>query len=104
MSAGFHRLGTNVPGKVTGYHHLSLPLGVLVAGMPLLPMPAPPPSARDAHDGTLMAGEAMLLDSAAAARAAGFSGDECTGCGKMMMRRTGTCLTCASCGTTTSCA
>lgn len=32
-----------------------------------------------------------------------FTGDECTSCGKMMMIRAGTCLTCMHCGMTTGC-
>jgi hypothetical protein len=36
--------------------------------------------------------------------AQGYTGDTCDQCGQMTMKRTGTCLTCASCGTTTGCA
>lgn len=38
-----------------------------------------------------------------AARAAGFTGDVCDGCGSFTMRRSGTCLVCTACGTTTGC-
>ena len=37
------------------------------------------------------------------ARAQGYTGDACTGCGGFTMRRNGTCLLCTSCGTTTGC-
>lgn len=37
------------------------------------------------------------------ARTQGFTGDCCTGCGGFSMRRNGTCLLCAECGTTTGC-
>lgn len=39
----------------------------------------------------------------AVARAQGFSGDMCSHCGSLSMRRAGSCLTCAECGTTTGC-
>lgn len=37
------------------------------------------------------------------ARSQGFTGDTCTSCQNMTMRRNGTCLVCATCGTTTGC-
>jgi hypothetical protein len=36
--------------------------------------------------------------------AQGYTGDSCDHCGAMKMKRTGTCLTCEACGTTTGCA
>ena len=40
---------------------------------------------------------------ARAARDQGFSGDICDQCGGGQMKRSGTCLTCQSCGSTTGC-
>ena len=37
------------------------------------------------------------------ARAQGFTGDCCDSCGTFTMKRSGTCLTCANCGTTSGC-
>lgn len=37
------------------------------------------------------------------ARSQGFTGDICTSCQNMTMRRNGTCLVCATCGSTTGC-
>ncbi len=37
------------------------------------------------------------------ARAQGFTGDTCTNCGSMKMKRNGSCLVCIECGTTTGC-
>ena len=37
------------------------------------------------------------------ALAAGFTGDACPNCGSFAMKRTGTCLTCQACGSTTGC-
>lgn len=38
-----------------------------------------------------------------AARASGFTGDVCGRCGNMQMTRSGSCLTCRACGSTTGC-
>ena len=51
------------------------------------PRPAPPPPE----------------DRAGAARSQGYTGDSCDMCGSWSMRRTGTCLSCDSCGTTSGC-
>lgn len=37
------------------------------------------------------------------ARAMNFTGDACGECGNFTMTRTGTCMTCVSCGTTSGC-
>ncbi len=42
-------------------------------------------------------------DSQKAARAQGFTGDACTSCGSMKMKRNGSCMVCIECGTTTGC-
>ena len=56
MSAGFHRLGTNVEGKDTGYRASSLPIGVHITGLPVLPSPTPKSTAPKV-EATLIAGE-----------------------------------------------
>lgn len=40
---------------------------------------------------------------AADAQARGYNGDACINCGNFSLRRSGTCLTCEACGTTTGC-
>ncbi len=42
-------------------------------------------------------------DSRMTARAQGFTGDTCTNCGSMKMKRNGSCMVCIECGTTTGC-
>ena len=42
-------------------------------------------------------------ESALTARAQGFTGDTCTNCGSMKMKRNGSCMLCIECGTTTGC-
>ncbi len=42
-------------------------------------------------------------DRSAFARAAGFTGDICRHCSGVSMRRSGVCLTCNDCGSTTGC-
>lgn len=40
---------------------------------------------------------------AAVAKAQGFTGDTCSNCGSMKMKRNGSCMLCIECGTTTGC-
>lgn len=42
-------------------------------------------------------------DSHSTAKAQGFTGDTCTNCGSMKMKRNGSCMLCIECGTTTGC-
>lgn len=42
-------------------------------------------------------------DSRSTAKAQGFTGDTCTNCGSMKMKRNGSCMVCIECGTTTGC-
>lgn len=42
-------------------------------------------------------------DSRVMAKAQGFTGDTCTNCGSMKMKRNGSCMVCIECGTTTGC-
>jgi ribonucleoside-diphosphate reductase alpha chain len=42
-------------------------------------------------------------ESSLTARAQGFTGDNCTNCGSMKMKRNGSCMVCIECGTTTGC-
>ncbi len=42
-------------------------------------------------------------DSKETARAQGFTGDACSSCGSMKMKRNGSCMVCIECGTTTGC-
>jgi ribonucleoside-diphosphate reductase alpha chain len=43
------------------------------------------------------------VDSRQTARAQGFTGDACSICGSMKMKRNGSCMLCIDCGTTTGC-
>jgi ribonucleoside-diphosphate reductase alpha chain len=43
------------------------------------------------------------FDSKETARAQGFTGDACSSCGSMKMKRNGSCMVCIECGTTTGC-
>lgn len=45
----------------------------------------------------------VVADPTRRAREEGFSGDACPQCGSMKMRRNGSCLLCAECGSTTGC-
>ncbi len=42
-------------------------------------------------------------DTRLTAKAQGFTGDTCTACGSMKMKRNGSCMVCIECGTTTGC-
>ena len=42
-------------------------------------------------------------DTRMTAKAQGFTGDTCTNCGSMKMKRNGSCMVCIECGTTTGC-
>ena len=42
-------------------------------------------------------------DRRALAQAQGYTGDACTNCGNFSLRRSGTCLCCDACGSTTGC-
>ncbi len=42
-------------------------------------------------------------DTRLTAKAQGFTGDSCTNCGSMKMKRNGSCMVCIECGTTTGC-
>ena len=46
---------------------------------------------------------ASLADQRHAAVAAGYSGDACTSCQNFTLKRSGTCLVCETCGSTTGC-
>lgn len=100
MSSGFHRLGCNVVGKVTGYHAANLPIGVLANGMIAAP---PPVSLPSTVADTLLAVEAAPRPSRAAAQQQGYTGDQCSACNSMRMQIAGHCMVCADCGTTTGC-
>ncbi len=43
------------------------------------------------------------INTTAVAKAQGFTGDTCTNCGSMKMKRNGSCMLCIECGTTTGC-
>lgn len=45
----------------------------------------------------------VVADPTRKAREEGFTGDACPQCGSMKMRRNGSCLLCAECGSTTGC-
>jgi len=105
MSSGFHRLGCSVPGKVTGYHASSPPIGLVVAAKPVLPVPPTPKSTAPAIADTLIAGESLAPGARTQPLAVGggYTGDQCDSCGSARMRRNGSCLVCDDCGTTTGC-
>lgn len=108
MSSGFHRLGANVKGKVTGYHANSLPVGVIVAGQPIIQVPTPkstsPQIAATLINGELpAAAPAQRTLDKAQARLSGYTGDACSSCQSMQVKRNGSCLVCEACGTTTGC-
>ena len=44
-----------------------------------------------------------LTDTRLTAKAQGFTGDTCSNCGSMKMKRNGSCMLCIECGTTTGC-
>ena len=58
-----------------------------------------------ASNGRTEAAEASLMDAdaQASARAKGFEGDPCSSCGNYTLVRSGTCMHCTTCGSTTGC-
>jgi ribonucleoside-diphosphate reductase alpha chain len=42
-------------------------------------------------------------EAAEMSRRAGYTGDGCSSCGSMRVRRNGTCVVCEDCGTTSGC-
>jgi len=61
---------------------------------------APAPAPADAHP---VAAQAAHADEYTTVRAAGYTGNVCSACGSMRMRRAGACETCEDCGTTSGC-
>ncbi|MDR1625492.1 MAG: hypothetical protein LBT33_03040, partial [Spirochaetia bacterium] len=59
-----------------------------------------PPSARGERPG---AGQEEKLAAYKTARARGYEGDPCPACGHSTLVRSGTCLKCETCGSTTGC-
>jgi ribonucleoside-diphosphate reductase alpha chain len=53
------------------------------------------------HDN--LEGDDGLVDKIKKARALGFTGDMCTTCGSMNVKKNGSCNVCIDCGTTTGC-
>lgn len=94
MSAGFHRLGTNVPGKVTGYSAAGLTIPS-----------APPLEIRQLSFSEINPPQALesTFTSHELARHQGYTGDQCSNCNSMHMKISGHCLVCEDCGTTTGC-
>lgn len=72
------------------------------AVVPTKPTPTLAP-ARVARPSVSRSPSAAARREAAAARGAGYTGEACTICGSLRVVRTGTCSTCQSCGSTTSC-
>jgi ribonucleoside-diphosphate reductase alpha chain len=121
MSYGYHRLGSNVPGKVMP-DALSIDLD-----RKGIPASAAEPYIEPSQGVlTLMAmkdeihteiakvtGISMAefepgpakpkLDERKIAILSGYTGDSCSRCAGMRMRRNGTCMVCEECGTTTGC-
>lgn len=63
-----------------------------------------PAKKEDASEDAVKQSEMSLgVDSRQTARAQGFTGDACSICGSMKMKRNGSCMLCIDCGTTTGC-
>jgi ribonucleoside-diphosphate reductase alpha chain len=62
---------------------------------PLAPSPEPAQVASTARSG-----EAVVVEHA---KAQGYTGEQCTACGSMRVKRNGSCTVCEDCGTTTGC-
>jgi len=74
---------------------LPLPTQLSSETTALTPTPISPTTAQNAPT--------IIADDKAAARAQGFTGDTCSNCGSMKMKRNGSCQVCLECGTTTGC-
>lgn len=98
MSTGFHRLGANVPGKLTGFSNQTF-------GGPVLKVEPPPVSLAEdpSHPETELVPTPLPTNSKDAARQMGYTGDQCSHCSSMKMKISGHCLVCEDCGTTTGC-
>lgn len=70
-----------------------------------VPAPAPAPPARSGftRTGTALPPEPNTRTQREIAQAQGYTGDACDRCLSFSMRRSGTCMTCDACGTTTGC-
>lgn len=124
MSSGYHRLGANVRGASLGWDNRSpqssrSDLGgtesngtvPIVVGSMTLTAQSPDPTKLNSipivfgelslpPDPTTLGGQKLDVDQA---RGQGYTGDSCSHCGGMRMRRNGTCMVCDDCGTTTGC-
>lgn len=63
--------------------------------------PAPPPVAPAEPPPAILLTPPKI--SVEQARGSGYTGDACTSCQSMQVKRNGSCLVCESCGTTTGC-
>lgn len=74
-------------------------------GDALVPTPVPAPPARSGFErtGTALPPEPSARTQREIAQAQGYTGDACDRCLSFSMRRSGTCMTCDACGTTTGC-
>jgi len=68
--------------------------------LPVTTAPVIQPKSAEARQVAMSATEP---DGRQTARAQGFTGDTCTNCGSMKMKRNGSCMVCIECGTTTGC-
>jgi ribonucleoside-diphosphate reductase alpha chain len=77
--------------------HSNEPVQAQLPGTAVVPKPA---VKQEVKQVTMSATEP---DSRSVAKAQGFTGDTCTNCGSMKMKRNGSCMVCIECGTTTGC-
>lgn len=108
MSYGYHRLGSSVPGKklpkmwVSHFSTLSKEQQDQVLAYEGDDTAGVMPDFGPAQAATLLTSEVTKM-SRQQAVGMGYTGDQCDHCGSMKMQNTGTCMTCAECGTTTGC-
>lgn len=100
MSAGFHRLGSNVPGKLEGYSNANFLVQSEEAAKWF-----EEEKKRLEEQGHKVIGDSVLIDvqSPLDPRQMGYTGDVCKNCQSTRVIHTGHCDTCQDCGETTSC-
>lgn len=96
MSYGYHRMGSNVAGKVLPAIGIIRAVTFEVAPLPVVERKHIAPAIAETMASKQPNGREE-------AKAQGYTGDQCSHCNSMRMQIAGHCMVCADCGTTTGC-
>ncbi len=95
----FRVLGLNYLGK-TDFVHIKPTITAPTPTSPTSPVTSIPSSQ---YSSVPSGGSGALALGAAQAKSAGYTGESCSSCGSIRVKRNGTCIVCEDCGTTSGC-